>query len=311
MTTATPPRTVTAAVLDAAERHVWLSGRLLERVRFAALFRGGDRDRVVTALAAYRNLDGGFGEALEPDFRGPVSQPLTVESALAVLAEVDALDHPLARDALDYLAGITTAEGGLPKALPDVADYPHAPWWGPDPDPQTPSILTTGLLAGLCLRHGVDHPWVATATRYCWDAAAALTDATPSSEPLAAVSLGYEARAALTFLDGVDDRPRAERLGAALRDTLERCGALTLQVNPAEESIGPLDLAPRPDSVAQAWFDDDVIAAHLDGLVDGQQPDGGWTVGWPAWTPVTEYEWRPIATIEALTTLRAYGRFAA
>lgn len=308
--TTTPPRTVTAAALDAAERHVWLSGRVLERLRFAALFRDGDRDRVVTALAAYRNPDGGFGEALEPDFRGPVSQPLTVDTALNVLAEVDALDHPMTRDALDYLAGITTAEGGVPNALPDVAGYPHAPWWEPAREPQSASILPTGLLLGVCLRHGVDHRWLATATPFCWDAAAALTAATPSPEPLAAVGLAYEVRAALTFLDAVDDRPRAERLGAALHDTLQRCGALTLEVDPDEESMGPLDFAPRPDAVARAWFDDDLIAAHLDGLVDAQQPDGGWTVGWPAWTPVTEYEWRPIATIEALKTLRAYGRFA-
>src|SRR6266496_4085610 len=71
-----------ASALEAAERFTWLNARLIDRLRFAHLFRGGAAAPVVAALRPYQNADGGFGNALEPDFRGPVSQPATVEAAL-------------------------------------------------------------------------------------------------------------------------------------------------------------------------------------------------------------------------------------
>src|SRR6266540_3077715 len=74
-----------ASALEAAERFTWLNARLIDRLRFAHLFRGGAAAPVVAALRPYQNADGGFGNALEPDFRGPVSQPATVEAALRVL----------------------------------------------------------------------------------------------------------------------------------------------------------------------------------------------------------------------------------
>src|SRR6266566_7587309 len=64
---------------------VWRTARLLDRHRFAFLFLDGPRDAVLAALRPYQNADGGFGHALEPDLRGPVSQPLPVWSALRVL----------------------------------------------------------------------------------------------------------------------------------------------------------------------------------------------------------------------------------
>ena len=39
-----------------------------------------------------------------------------------------------------------------------------------------------------------------------------------------------------------------------------------------------------------------------------QGEDGGWPISWRAWAPGTALEGRPIVTLEALLTLRAYGR---
>ena len=68
--------------LARAEHFVWLTARVLEQRLFAYHFLGGGADPVETALAAYRNDDGGYGHALEPDLRGPVSQPLHTAHAL-------------------------------------------------------------------------------------------------------------------------------------------------------------------------------------------------------------------------------------
>jgi hypothetical protein len=70
----------------------------------------------------------------------------------------------------------------------------------------------------------------------------------------------------------------------------------------------PLDFAPEPGTLARRWFEDRLIEVHLDALVEAQQEDGGWTINWPVWTPITDLEWRAWQTIQRLKTLRAYGR---
>jgi hypothetical protein len=70
----------------------------------------------------------------------------------------------------------------------------------------------------------------------------------------------------------------------------------------------PLEFVPTPDSPARRWFSDDILATHLDALETAQQDDGGWLVNWQIWTPATSPEWRGWATVQALLTLRAWGR---
>ena len=74
--------TTTADRLARAGEFIWLNARLLERQLFACLFADGPRDPVLSALRAYQNADGGFGNALEADKRCPSSQPSTRPSDL-------------------------------------------------------------------------------------------------------------------------------------------------------------------------------------------------------------------------------------
>ncbi len=110
----------------------------------------------------------------------------------------------------------------------------------------------------------------------------------------------------MRFLDHVPDRERAEKAFAALR------APLLALVEPDPSATGhilqPLDLAPHPSGFARRLFPTSLIDQHLDALAAAQRPDGGWTVGWPIWTPLTSPEWRSVITIERLRTLRAYGR---
>src|SRR5262245_3834453 len=162
-----------------AQDFMWHNARLLERQLFAFLFDPesvGDgpsaraqRKGVLQALRAYQNPDGGFGHALEPDLRAPVSQPVAADFAFRVLDLVAAFDDPIVERTCDYLQTITTPEGGIPYVLPTARDYPHAPWWETS-DPLPASLNPTGLLAGLLHKHHVTHPWLAPATDYCWDA---------------------------------------------------------------------------------------------------------------------------------------------
>lgn len=292
-------------ILDTAQTFLWTTARLLERLRFEHVFRGLPAEPVIAALRAYRNPDGGFGNALEPDFRGPVSQPTTSDFALRVLDELGVPDPGLVGPLADWLPSVTTAEGGTPTVLANGAGYPRAPWWDPDPE-QRACLLPTAGLAGFLHRYGLEHPWLAGATDFTWAALERVPDRLAAGDWT--LQVGYEVRCAVAFLDAVPDRDRAIELADRLGPALVAGGALILDPAETGEAMLPLDVAPRPDSVARRWFDQATVEAHLDAIVAGQQPDGGWTVPWEFWTPATGPEWRGIQTVERLKTLQAYGR---
>ena len=283
---------------ERATQFIWRSARVLDRHRFAYLFLDGPAAPVVDALRPFQNEDGGFGNALEPDLRAPVSQPLPVWSALTVLDDVGRLDDPMVLRACDYLQSITRPDGGVPFVLPSAAPYPRAPWWETEEDPPG-ALLPTAGLAALLHKHAVDHPWVESATDFCWRKIEALEKSSP-----------YEMRMVLPFLENVDDRDRAEKAFAHIGPMVHEQGMVELDPDAPGETHTPLDFAPRPQSLGRRLFDDDIIDRHLDHLAARQKEDGGWMFNWREWNAMTTEEWRAIVTIESLLTLRAYGRLA-
>lgn len=289
-------KTVTTDRLADAERFLWLNARVLERRRFQHLFRGAAAEPLVAALRSYQNPDGGYGNALEPDLRGDGSQPVPAQHALEILHEAGRDDDPAIDRLSDHLATITAPDGGVPFVLPSVRDTPHAPWWQTPDDPPG-SLVPTGTLAGQLHRIGSSHPWLRRATDFCWTAIDTLTEVPP-----------YVAHAVLTFLDHVPDRARAEAAFARLREPI--LDSVALDPHATGEAHFPLDFAATPDGLARRLFDDDLIHEHLDALVDAQADDGGWTVNFLIWTPITAHDWRGVITVDRLKTLRAYGRLA-
>lgn len=183
--------------LARAERFVWLTARVLEQRLFEYHFLGGGADPVETALAAYRNDDDGFGHALEPDLRGPVSQPLHTAHALKVLDLIGRCDGRQVERICRYLTKISTPEGALPALHPSLRGYPAAPWI-PVVDNPPSALLATGPVVGVLHRNEVWHAWLFRATDYCWAAVESMEETHP-----------YEVEAAVAFLDGAPDRPRA------------------------------------------------------------------------------------------------------
>src|SRR6516165_2453596 len=92
--------------LERGAEFIWRNARLLERTLFAREFLCSPRAAVINALIAYRNTDGGFGNALEPDVRAPHSMPLHCEQAMYVLREADIRDPQLAMGVCDYLLSV-------------------------------------------------------------------------------------------------------------------------------------------------------------------------------------------------------------
>lgn len=298
---------------------MWLTARVLEQRRFAYHFLNGGADAVETALDAYRNEDGGYGHALEPDLRGPVSQPLHTGHALRVLDAIGRCGGQRVERVCRYLTSVSTPDGALPAIHPNQHGYPAAPFMPMVSDPRPASdtlgqghphgsLLTTGPVVGLLHRNEVWHAWLFRATDFCWQT----VDSLEKSHP-------YEAEAAVAFLDSVPDRSRAQaaadRLGRLVRE--HRLVALDperLDAHPVAPGYAPgehhfpYDYARTPGSLARAWFTDEEMTRSLDFLASEQREDGGWPIRRRAWAPGTALEARPMLTVEALRTLKAYGR---
>jgi hypothetical protein len=107
------------------------------------------------------------------------------------------------------------------------------------------------------------------------------------------------------FLDEVPDRSRAELAAEKLKHLTPSTEGYA-----EGEALEPHTYAQKPTSLARGWFTEEELSADLDELERGQQEDGGWNFGFPAFTPIVDFEWRSIATVDALLTLRRYGRIS-
>jgi len=292
---------------NAAAAFVAANARVLDRRRFQRLFEDGPvlgSAPVRDAVAAYRNDDGGFGHALEPDCRAPGSQPAAAEMALRILDEADAWDEDLVRGACDWLVAVAPAEGGAAFVEPTLAGWPHAPWWVPE-DGHPASLVATGMIAGTLYARGVSHPWLGGATAVMWNRIGALSASRGGTTSPAG---GYEMFGVLRFLQHVPDRDRAREAFGRISPLLIERNLVALDPEAPGGVHGVLDFAPKPDSLARSLFDDVTVKAHLDHLAQAQQDDGGWTFNWPSWSPVAELDWRGFLTVDALRILRANGR---
>jgi hypothetical protein len=287
---------MTSADFEAAAQFLASTGRVLDRRRFGRLFGTDGPEPVRDAVAAYRNPDGGFGHALEPDGRCPGSQPLAIALALATLDEAGAWDDDLVQGACGWLERHAPAAGGAVAFDPSIEGWPHAPWWAPEAG-QPPSMSTTGLLAGALHARRVRHPWLDRATELMWTMISELTATSP-----------YDMRGVMYFLDRVPDRDRAGKAFGQCGPLILDQGLVTLDPAAPGEIHTPLDFAPLPGSLARRLFRPDVIEAHLDHLAAAQQDDGGWIFNWPAWSPAAAADWRGSITVDALRLLRGNGR---
>lgn len=276
-------------MFDDARAFVLTHGRLLDRLRFAALFEGGEAAPVLAALAAYRHPNGLYGHALEPDKRSPAPQPMDQWEAMRVLREQGAPDGAFL--ALCDALGPLTCGGGLPFSHPSVTRAPHAPWWACTA-PQPPSINPTGGMLAMLYERGLSHPWMGPAEALCWASLEALTEG------------AHSLANALAFLEHAPDRPRAAAALPALHAMIRAATAF----DPAAEGyiFSPLDFAPAPR--ADGLYSAAELAPHLDRLTAAQQEDGGWPIHWPPLSPAIEAECRARRSIWALGVLRAYGR---
>lgn len=281
----------------AAEGFIERSARLIDRHRFAFHFQNGRTGPVRSALAAYRNLDGGYGHALDPDLRGHGSQPAAVEIALRYLDELGTIPYHLGESICQYLATVSDSEGGIPPVLPNVRFSEAAPWWRLTED-FTGRLGLTAMVTGLLHKNSITHPWRDAATAYCWKHIDALSWTDP-----------HEAIGLCSFLQYVPDRERA----TSALDRLSHMIRAVIDVHPRGSGHvhTPLDLVSHPDHIARPLFSDAEITRNLDLFEAQQRRDGGWDATWDHWDTTATLQREGMRTIQRLRILRAYSRFEA
>jgi hypothetical protein len=275
------------------------NARLLDRHRTDLAIGRGDPEAALAVLAGYRNADGGFGWALEPDLRAPGSQPVAALHAFEVFEEVAPVTSPMAVGLLDWLGTVALPGGAVPFALPGAATAGSAPMWG-SADTTSPSLHMTAVSLGIAHRVGrhdravAVHPWLRRATDW------AMAEIQALDGPRDAI----EFRFVLQLLDALDASDELERLGAHLPED----GTMAVSGGTPDEAMRPLDFSPEPDRPLRALIDRRAIEADLDRLEAEQLDDGGWDVDWAHWSPAGGLEWRGWATVRALRILSRNGR---
>jgi hypothetical protein len=275
------------------------NARLLDRHRAGLAVGTGDPEAALAVLAGYRNADGGFGWALEPDSRAPVSQPVAALHAFEVFEEVAPVTSPMAAALLDWLDAVALPGGAVPFALPGAASAGSAPMWD-RADTTSPSLHMTAVVLGIAhrvARHDqavAAHSWLQRATGW------ALAEIAALDGPRDAIEFRY----VLQLLDALEASDELERLGAHLPAD----GTIAVSGGKPDEAMRPLDFSPEPDRPLRALLDPQAVEADLDRLEAEQHDDGGWDVDWAHWSPAGRLEWRGWATVRALRILRGNGR---
>jgi len=291
------------ANLSAAASFLATHARLLDRRRFELLQGKTDTQAVLAAVDGYRNPDGGYGWGLEPDLRAPESQPGGALHAFEVFEDIAPDTSPHAAKLCDWLASASRPGGGLPFALPVADPAGCAPFWV-QADPDEATLQSTAFAAAAALRVARhdravrEHPWLAGATQYCFDAIRALSEAPH------AIALSF----AVQFVDAAHDlHPEASELLDHLGAFVPADGLAAVAGGSEGETLRALDFAPLPDRPVRALFKEDVIDAELQRLTGEQQDDGGWRVDFASYSPAAALEWRGYATVSAVSVLQRNG----
>ncbi len=290
-----------------AARFLVEQARPLEAACFRHDFEGAAAAAGIEALRAFQNDDGGYGHGLEPDVRTPSSGALATGVALQRLAELGAAaEHPQVAAARAYLERTLDPERWTWRVVPDDVDaHPHAPWWssegleerfgGFQVNPR--AAVVAGLLH---FEPAAEEGWLGP-----------LVEATVRTLETRELDM-HELLAALTLLEA-PGLPVGSR--ARVRSACEQAALRSVATDPASwEGYGlqPLDVAPRPGSPLHHLFAE-AVEVNLEHRIARQGDDGAWAPAWSwdgypeAWEGARR-EWQGVLTLDALRSLRAYGR---
>jgi len=283
--------------------------RAVDRCLFDFHFNHGPAEDVLDALAEYQNPDGGFGQAIEPDFRLPASSPMATSGGLQTCLAVGAPpNHPIVQSAVQYLVKTYHTDGDYwPMASLEINDHPHAPWWSLDEVAPPPEDRWANPCAELV---GYLH--------YCSDIVPPdlLARATERARQNLESGVAF-GKGPLSFYQLLTwERAIAFLPDALASDARDRILAAYRTLSPlTQEKLAELPVVAlldfREPAAVRAFPND--IDQLLGSIVEKQAEDGAW---WPAWHwgmyedvwPIAQMEWAGRITVDVLHTLDKFGK---
>jgi hypothetical protein len=297
------------AALERAAEFIIQQGRGLERARYRLEFEEGSIHDVDDELRRFRNMDGGFGHGLEPDFRCPESSAAATVVGLEVLSETGAPpESDLVQGAISYLIQTYDPQARAWQKVPaSVNQHPHAEWWHyPDGGAASDNPAYWGMTNAACVAFLHDYSMLVPA-----DFLETVTDEAVAR--LAASPTAMDKHAFGSF-QRLAVRLDADRRAAAM-GKLSHAAAAIVDNDPRHWNdyvasplwIAPTRLSPLMSEMVLA------VDANLDFEIRRQQADGSWRPRWrwqayPEHWAQAEIEWAGIVTLETLVQLRDYGR---
>ncbi len=296
---------LTAQRYTAARSFMLRKARPIDRALFLYALEGGDAEGVVRELSAYQNADGGFGNALEPDFRLPDSSAMATSVALQYVSRLHPRETPrLVENTLRYLgATLDTAAQRWDPVPPSVERHPRAPWWE-YANWRANRINPTVELVGYLWEFSGAFPreLVPKLTRQALSLLAGHEGPLGMHDLLAYLRLAARLPEplAVEFYDLLDGHARQE-----VATERAQWGGYVLQ---------PVQVAPSPQAHYAAALGP-AIEENLDHLIETQGDDGSWLPTWswgrfPQDWEVAKVEWQGALTAENVSILAAYDRIA-
>ncbi|MHA2358695.1 MAG: hypothetical protein ACXAB5_00335 [Candidatus Thorarchaeota archaeon] len=279
-----------------AREFIHKNARPLDRALFTYLFEEGPRKAVVQELSKFQNSDGGFGNALEPDFRLKSSSPMATSVGLQYCKVIEAsTDEEIVAQSIQYLLSSYDYEHGYwPNTSLEVNNEPHAPWWHIEavkPPTEESWANPSAELAGYIHRYKslVPNDFIVNLNRR-------IQTNVESSE----------------YIDGLYKVMCWERAYREFPEPLQSMAAE--KIRKTFEKIAPLKqddlgeirilwLAPDSDAILLSYPGNVYNLMHRE--IERQSDDGGWSPSWKwgqyedIW-PIAEKEWAGKITLDCL-----------
>ncbi|RKP53212.1 hypothetical protein D7Z26_15915 [Cohnella endophytica] len=290
---------------EKARQFLLTKARKLEAAQFHYEFEQGSEDEVLRELLRYQNDDGGFGKGLEPDLRCEESSALATTTAMQSLVRLTESAIPLIERAMRYFRNSYSDSGNGWDIIPKEAEQaPRAIWWeyGAFKDNWgNPNAEIAGYFnrfTDLAGSHGSEF-----ADRLNGYALRHLRESCDLREM-------HEMLCYVRWQETLPAETRHE-ISGQLDEFVDNC----VIADPGDR----IGYGGYPLMVVQSTEDRyyskyaDVLPGDLDRLIESQSAEGCWSPNW-AWGRYDEawetakMEWQGVLTLQALRTLRNFGR---
>ena len=289
---------------NAAIKYILENARPLELAVYRYFFEDGSNQAVIDELSTFQNADGGFGNALEPDFFNPNSSPIATNDAIITLSRVNALDRDsdIVKGIVRYLESHDSFDEDKKRwlfAIDSNKDYPHAIWWekkGDGISKFNPSISLAAFMVCYGKRTSLYEEIIKEGLDFLENGEEI------SGDDVNCYLLAYE----LLTSNSINNIVNMDTFKNLLFKAIENC------ICKDTEKYG-VEYVPMPSTIFSGRYMEFItskikplIFAEKDILGKLQKEDGGFDITWKWYTPYSdEYEqarawWRPRITIEKL-----------